>query len=90
MASFGGRTSFRGASPFLFFSSLCSLIGVASFGGRTSFRGASPFFLGGEQGTLGGDPRAYSPGGPGGEWPGEIRKRNKNYGYGDLQLVPAT
>ena len=49
-----------------------------------------PFFLGGEQGTLGGDPRAYSPGGPGGEWPGEIRKRNKNYGYGDLQLVPAT
>ena len=62
---------------------------MASFGGRTSFRGASPnfFFGGGEQGTLGGDPRAYTPGGPGGEWLGEIRK---NYGYGDLQLVPAT
>jgi hypothetical protein len=45
-----------------------------------------PFFFG-KQGTLGRDPRAYTPGGPGGEWLGEIRK---NYGYGDLQLVPAT
>ena len=52
---------------------------MASFGGRTSFRGASPIFFWGEQGTLGGYPRAYAPGGPGGERPGGKRK---NYDYG--------
>ena len=41
---------------------------MASFGGRTSFCGAfPPFFLGGgDQGTLGGYPRANALGGPSG------------------------
>ena len=51
---------------FYFFLGGSSLIGVASFGGRTSFCGAFPPFLGGDQGTLGGYPRANALGGPSG------------------------
>jgi len=60
---------------------------VASFGGRTSFRGASPIYFGGEQGTLGeaqGHTHLVGQVGNG------LERSAKNYGYGDLQLVPAT